>query len=284
MKTLIARLLGAYLNILSFIAPRYAGNKGFLLFCRPFRLQLSDKQKEFLNSAEKFAVDLEGQHVQAYKWGNGAKKVLFLHGWQSHSYRWKTYIEALSRDEYTIYSLDAPGHGMSAGNFLSVPVYGKLIHEFILDKGEMHAVVGHSLGSFSLLYSLHQYPLLPVRRLVLMAPPGEARDFMDFYKQTLGLSNRTLSLVINHFVEKYEVPPEYFSTTKFASSVAVSGLIIHDEEDDEAPYHYAPRIHEAWKKSKLITTKGFGHNLKSISVVKDVVDFIETPLHEPAYS
>jgi esterase/lipase len=284
MKTLITRTLGLYLNILAFVAPRHAAQKGFLLFCRPFRAPIREKQRAFLRQAEQITLDFEGQHVQGYKWGNGPKKVLFLHGWQSHTYRWKAYIEALSKEEYTIYSLDAPGHGLSAGNFLSVPVYGALIQQFILERGEMHAVVGHSLGSFSLLYAFHQYPLLPVRKMILMAPPGEAQDFMDFYKQTLRLSDRTIELVIGHFTERYQVAPDYFSTTRFAGSVNISGLIIHDEEDDEAPYRYAPMIHKAWKRSKLVTTKGFGHNLKSISVVKDVVDFIEEPVNHPAYS
>src|SRR5215207_10156996 len=101
MKTLLTRIIGLYLNALGFISPRAAGLKGFLLFCRPFRMLITQKQKEFFNTADRFTLEHEGTRIQGYQWGNGEKKILFLHGWQSHTYRWKAYIEALSKEDYT---------------------------------------------------------------------------------------------------------------------------------------------------------------------------------------
>jgi hypothetical protein len=285
MTTLLVRMFGLYLNLLGFISPRVAGHKGFLLFCRPFRLAITQKQKEFFNTADRFTVNLDAVSIQGYRWGRGPKKVLFLHGWQSHTYRWKAYIEALPKDDYTIYALDAPGHGLSGGNFLSVPLYSSLIEKFIREQGPFHSLIAHSLGGFTLLYTLYRLPLLSVGKIILMAPPGEAKDFISVFQKTLGISDRTLRFIIDHFVSRYDVPPEYFSTTKFAASINVKGLIIHDEEDQEAPYHYTVPLHQAWEKSKLISTKGFGHNLRSASVVKHVVDFVEDQSkHEPVYS
>ena len=37
------------------------------------------------------------------------------------------------------------------------------------DLGEVHAVVAHSIGSFSLMYAFHEAPLLPVKKVILMA-------------------------------------------------------------------------------------------------------------------
>jgi pimeloyl-ACP methyl ester carboxylesterase len=282
MKTLLIKMMGLYLNVLALISPSVAGRKGFLLFCRPFRLPISQKQREFFNSADKFSLKIEDHTVQGYQWGRGSKKILFLHGWQSHTYRWKAYIEALRKDDFTIYALDAPGHGLSSGNFLSVPLYSSLIENFIKDMDGIHTVVAHSLGGFSLLYTFHRRPLLPVNNIILMAPPGEASDFISVFRNTLGISERTTQLVTDHFVRQYDVTPEYFSTTKFASSLNVKGLIIHDVEDSEAPYHYSIPLQKAWEKSRLVTTKGFGHNLRSISVVKEVVEFIQESVPQPA--
>jgi hypothetical protein len=53
-------------------------------------------------------------------------------------------------------------------------------------------------------------------------------------------------------------------------------LIIHDEKDEEAPYRYAQQIHAAWAASRLITTSGLGHNLKSAQVVGKVKDFLSS--------
>jgi pimeloyl-ACP methyl ester carboxylesterase len=282
MKTMLIRMYGLYLNMLAFLMPSLAARRGFLMFCRPFRLKLTEKQHQFFNTAEKFTMQHEGISIQGYRWGQGTKTILFLHGWQSHTYRWKAYIEALPKNLYTIYALDAPGHGLSQGNFLTVPLYSALIENFIKEKGNLHSIIGHSLGSFSLLYTFYRLPLLPVNKIILMAPPGEADDFVSFFQKTLNVSDRAMKLIIGEFQNRYEVKPEFFSTRKFISSVNVRGLIIHDEEDKEAPYHYSPVLHKAWEKSRLVTTKGLGHNLKSSSIVKEVVDFVEEPAHQHA--
>lgn len=281
MKNLIIRLYGIYLNTLAWLAPAKAAETGFLLFCKPFRVPITQKQKEFFNSADKVSIDHEEEKIQGYRWGKGEKKILFLHGWQSHTYRWKPYIEALRGEEYTIYALDAPGHGLSTGNFLSVPLYSSLIENFIRDNGPFHTVVGHSLGGFSLLHTFHKYPLLQVNQLILLAPPGEASDFISVFQKTLKLNSKTLELVLDHFASRYDVTPDYFSTSRFIKSVNVKGLIIHDEEDDEAPYRYSIPLHQAWERSRLVTTKGFGHNLRSATVVTEVVDFITESNNEP---
>jgi pimeloyl-ACP methyl ester carboxylesterase len=272
-------MLGAYLDTLAVVSPSHAARQGFLLFCRPFRIAATKKQLSFFNSGDKFQINHEGVVVQGYKWGNGPKKVLFLHGWQSHTYRWKPYIEALSKDNFTVYSLDAPGHGLSSGNFLSVPLYSSVIEEFIRQHSDVHTIVGHSLGGFSLLYTMYRKPVLPVDRIILLAPPGEARDFIAGFKKALRLSNRTVNLIVDHFAKRYNVTPDYFSLLKFAEALSVNGLIIHDEDDMEAPYHYSVPLQGVWKNARLVTTKGFGHNLKSSTVVKEVVEFISEPVH-----
>src|SRR5690349_12674933 len=115
LKQLFAAAAGRYLNLMAYVAPTVAGNQGFRLFCRPFRELLNDYHKEFLRSADLFSFDHDGSRIQAYRWGNGTTKALFVHGWQSHSFRWKAYIDAMDIDEYTIYAFDAPGHGLSGG-------------------------------------------------------------------------------------------------------------------------------------------------------------------------
>jgi pimeloyl-ACP methyl ester carboxylesterase len=278
MKKIITKVLGAYLNTLAQVAPGKAARDGFYLFCRPFRAKLTNYHKKFLQTADQFSFDHDGINIQAYRFGNGPKKVLFLHGWQSHTFRWKAYIDALDKEEYTIYAFDAPGHGLSGGSYLNVPFYGEIITQLIETIGDVHAVVGHSLGGFSTLYMLHQKPNVRVGRAILMAPPGEANDFIQFYQNMLGLNQGTMKLINDYFTNEFSKPITWFSTTKFAGSVAIPGLIIHDKEDREAPYHYAERINNAWPQSRLITTEGFGHNLKSPEVVKMVTGFLEEEL------
>jgi hypothetical protein len=119
-------------------------------------------------------------------------------------------------------------------------------------------------------------------RIILLAPPGEASDFISGFQKTLGVSNRTIKLVVRHFAKRYQVTPEFLPAQRFAVSLKVKGLIIHDEDDLEAPYNYSLPLNQLWRESRLVTTKGLGHNLKSTSVVKEVADFIQEQVHEPS--
>jgi pimeloyl-ACP methyl ester carboxylesterase len=286
MKKLIPFLLGRYLNFMSYVYPTHAASTGFRIFCYPFRAAMKPHQQQFLATAEQSTLNHKGTLIKIFKWNDGPKKVLFLHGWQSHSFRWKNYVENFPADEYTIYALDAPGHGLSSGNFLTVPLYSQVVEKFIIDNGPIEAVISHSLGSFTILYTLFRLPLLPVSRLVLLAPPGEATEFIDFYQKSLGLSNRAIDGIVRHFEDVIMEPVEFFSAPKFASTINRAGLIIHDEEDDETSFNHSIAIHKAWKKSELMITKGLSHNLKSPEIVKKVSSFVreERTETEMAYS
>lgn len=273
MKRIVPRLIGMYLNMLAWLAPEAAGRKGFYLFCTPLPAPVKDYHREFLDTAEKSSFEHEGITIQTYRWGQGAKKILFLHGWQSHSFRWKNYIQSFSKEEYTLCALDAPAHGLSGGKYINLPLYSRVIDHFILNNQPLHAVISHSFGSFALLYAIWQSPTLPVERGVIMGTPGEAEDFMMFYQQVRGLSSRTMKTVRDYFEKKLGRAPSFFSASQFATAVLVPGLIIHDEKDEDASYQYAVEIHKAWRNSKLITTYGLGHNLKSIDVIRQVVEF-----------
>src|SRR5690606_36010549 len=203
MRTLITGTAGLWLEALARVAPPYAAKQGFQLFCRPWRPPLTTKQRAFLTSATAQDLLHEGYRVKTYRWGHGPRKILLLHGWQSHTYRWKAYIDAFPEDEYTLISLDAPGHGLSSGSFLSVPLYSSLVSRLVAENGPFLGVVGHSLGGFSLLYTVYREPDLPFDRMVLLAPPGEASDFIDVFRQTLRLSNHTINLVLDYFARRY---------------------------------------------------------------------------------
>lgn len=271
------RVIGLYLNTLSYVAPDKAARLGFSLFCYPARVPISAKQKAFLATAAQSSFKHEDVSIRTYQWGSGPKKILLVHGWQSHSYRWKRYVESLPKEEYTIYAFDAPGHGFSEGRFLSVPLYSEVIESFINRTGKMESIVSHSIGSFSVLYTFYRNPSLSPGNLVMLASPGEAQEFFDFYARSLALSEKCINLINSRFQELFQQSPRYFSAPLFASTLNVPGLIIHDEEDDDTPVVHSRRIHEAWKASRFIVTKGFGHNLRSDLVVSEVINFIARP-------
>jgi pimeloyl-ACP methyl ester carboxylesterase len=274
-KRILIFSIGLYLNVLAWIAPRQAGKKGFLLFCRPVRRAVKPHHLEFLNTAERFIVVYAGKKVQGYRWGTGGKKILLLHGWESHSYWWKSVVGNLSKGEFTIYSIDAPGHGLSEGSYINIPHYSGLIEQLVLNFGGVHAILAHSLGAFSSVYTLHRMPQLPVSKLVVMASPGEVTGFVAYYQKVLGLSQRSMQVIGEYFIQKLGHGPEYFSLKEFAKSLQLPGLIIHDTGDKDAPYQHAIEAHRNWKNSEMVTTTGLGHNLKSAELIEKVKRFLD---------
>lgn len=278
MKQLIAKITGFYLNILAIVAPRKAGKAGLNLFCYPFRPTLKSKQKAFLEGAKSGSFKFEDYRIQQYRWGNGPKNILLLHGWQSHTYRWKSYIESLDKNAYTIHAFDAPGHGLSTGKFLSVPLYAEVTECVIDHIGNIDTVISHSLGCFAAFYLFHRNKAITPRKMVAMGSPGEASEFFEFYKKTIGLSERASAVVMNRFEELFQRKPDFFSVPHFASSLTIPGLIVHDEDDSETAVDNAKRIHQSWNNARLVITKGAGHNLKSPEVLRDVVEFVSAPV------
>ncbi|CAN5202118.1 alpha/beta fold hydrolase [soil metagenome] len=275
MKKIIARLIGLYFNVVVCIAPRSTGKKAFYLFSSPQQPTLKPNHLDFFNTAEKFSLEVKGDRIQGYKWGTGKKILVFFHGWQSHTFRWKNYIEAFSKEEYTIYAMDAPGHGLSTGKHCNIPIYSIAIEEFLNGIPPVDTIVSHSLGSMSVLYAFYRRPSLNVKQLIITGTPGEGKEYVAFFQQTMGLSGRTMKALQEAFVKHAGHLPEFFSAIKYAGSLTIPMLSIHDEQDPETPYHHAVAIQKAGKKSRLITTTGLGHNLRSPVVIGYVVDFVE---------
>lgn len=274
-KKIMQKSIGVYFNLLSFIHPKKLKKDGFLLFCNPFARKVKPHQLEFLQKGISEVFDLEGYTIQTYKWGSGSKKILLVHGWSSHSFRWKNYIEHLVKNDFTVYALDAPAHGLSSGKSIHVVLYAKVINAFLELNSEITSIVSHSIGGFATTYFLNKYKTHSIEKVVIMGAPGEASDFFDFYKQTLGLTAKSLNLIIEEFHTQLGKVPSYFSSARFAENITIPALIVHDKQDMATNYQYSIRLNKHWKNSQLILTEGLGHDLKSKELVKQVTDFIK---------
>lgn len=274
MKKIILYLIGSVLNALAYVAPRTAGRLGFNLFCHPFRTALQRKHHTFLDTAEAVAIDHEGIRIQTYQWGNGKKHILLLHGWQSHTYRWKKYVDHFDQASYTIHAFDAPGHGRSGGNYLHIPLYSKVISQVVRHIGGVDCIIGHSIGSFATLHALYTEPDLLVESVVTLACPGEATEFLSFYTRSIGLNKRSGTLIGDHFVALFKRSPKEFSAPLFAAHLQIPGLIVHDADDRDTSIVHGERLHQAWEQSTMIRTTGLGHDLKSQDIVDAVGHFV----------
>jgi esterase/lipase len=274
MKKIIEKSIGLYFNSLALINPSLAAKKGFHLFCNPMAQALKPYQIAFLETGKNIILDYDGTKIQTYKWGNGSKKVLLIHGWASHSFRWKATIEYLIENDFTVYAFDAPAHGLSSGKILHLILYSKIIDLFLQQHKEVEHIISHSIGGFATVYWLYQNQQNTIKKVVLMGAPGEADDFFNFYKKTLGLTDKTLKILTDEFAKLLGYEPSYFSASTFAKHLQTQGLIIHDKEDKDTSYENSVKLHNNWKNSKLMLTQGLGHSLKGKVLIENIVQFI----------
>ena len=275
MQQKIVRWIGTYLNLMAPVAPGHTGKLGYKLFGRPIRKKITPEEMQLLNRAEPLHLEYNNIKIRGYRWGGGSKKILLLHGWQSHSARWKNVIPHLTECGCSVIAIDAPGHGQSGGNFFSAPLYGEVIMKLGEEVGRFHAIAGHSMGAFSTLYAQSQYKKPEADRLVIMATPGEVEDFVTYFRQRLGLNEQSLQTIRDYFQNDVGRTVEEFSITRLAENLDLPGLIIHDKQDRFAPFKYAEQLNQRWDNATLMATEGLGHHLASKKVVEAMAEFID---------
>jgi len=273
MIRLIGKIIGVYLSVLNVFSSKLAGKHAFFIFCYPFKVKLKPKQLAFYDTAQKMDFNFEGKNLAMYKWGSGTKTILCVHGWSSNTYRWKKYIETLLDNDYTVYAFDAPGHGNSEGTLLNVPIYARALEAVIAKIGKLDYLLAHSIGSFTSMYLFHNKPHLSPSKMIVMSSPGSAEEFVNFFEKLLTPSKKLMKSMEAYFEEYVGLPVAHFNINTFASIQTANALIIHDELDKETPVSNAIELHKVWKDSELILTKGFGHKMRDISVVENVVEF-----------
>lgn len=276
MKKLIFKGIGLYFNIMTYFAKTYTTEKAFQVFCTPQRVKLTERQASFMDTAESIEMISDNlPNIRVYKWGSGSRKVLMLHGWQSQSFRWIKYIQALQADGgFTIYTLDAPAHGDSGGKVLNVFMYGDTLELFTAKYGQMDAYVGHSLGGFVLLRSFAHIEAYNAAKLVVMGAPGNVSDFINFYVDMIGGSKRLKQSLYDYMRENF-IAAEDNTNLVYGPKIRAKGLIIHDVGDQDTSVEHAKKLSELWTNSSLELTEGLGHKLRDSKVVDMVVDFVK---------
>jgi pimeloyl-ACP methyl ester carboxylesterase len=266
------KIIGKILNFLAIFWPNLAGKWGLDLFLNPFARKVSEKHNAFLDTAQKAQIPFLNYSIMTYKWGSGDKHVLLVHGWSSHSGRWKKYVEALVKDGFTVYALDAPAHGNSSGKRLYLPLYKETLVHFLQTTPQIKYLVSHSIGGASSVLLLFENREIHLDKMVIMAAPGEVNDFFTMYEKTLGLKPKALHYIKKQFLALVKNPPEYYSSKRMAMELNTPVLIIHDKNDKVTDPKKSIALHENWKGSKLILTENLGHELQDDAVIKTVIE------------
>lgn len=255
-----------------------AGHDGHLAaarhaFSTPERVALTaDEQAALAGAAE---APLRHEAVKLARWTLGTgPRVVLVHGWNSRGAHLLGFAKPLVDAGFSVTLFDLPGHGDSGGHAASVVHAGRALRTLARHLGDVHAVIGHSMGSAAALLAFAHG--LSVQRSVHLAGPSSLTPMVKALALAQGLGPADAAAFAGWV--------EGFIGTRIADvdleqlrhGLRHPGLIVHDAEDRTVPFAASQALHAAWPGSRLEPVTGLGHRrlLADADVIARSVAFI----------
>lgn len=232
---------------------------------------------------------IRGLHVRVYQWGDGARPILMVHGWESRGARFAPLAEKLLAEGYSPLTFDSPGHGESQGDRTTILDYLAICQALHERYGAFEAIVAHSFGVLCTFYALKH----DVRTRCVIAVSGVS-DFcylVDEFSRRLDLIE-PVKEQLRRRIEQLFAPLDdiwnRFSVTSNAQGLQHRVLVIHDLQDEMVSVEQARKTAEHFGvRAELEITDGLGHSrpLRDPAVIDRVCAFIggeSPPLVESA--
>lgn len=275
MKKYIPKIIGFGINSIGVLAPKYAAHLSMTLFSSPKKGKTNEKQANYLSGAKQDEVDCNGITIKTYQWTGSKDTILLAHGWESNTYRWKDLIEILKAEDYNIIALDAPAHGSSGGKLFNALIYSECIHT-VAKKFNASVIIGHSVGGMATAFGNYSFPLAQVEKLILLGAPADFTGVFSRYVDMMGYNKRISKAMGQYVLDRFNHLPEYFDASEFTKDFKAKGLIVHDKKDRIIPYKDGLKFKQNYTNAEFVSTKGFGHGLKSELVYNHILDFLNT--------
>lgn len=205
-----------------------------------------------------------------YRYGEGTKRILLVHGWSGRGTQLFTLANYLVSQNYQVISFDAPAHGKSEGNKTYMKEFVECIREIQTQLGEFDGVIGHSLGAMSVINAVRLGFKTPY--LVCIAGGDLVKDIIDDFINKMQMNQIVWNSVHTYLQQKLKESTEEYSASVAVKNIHQPILIIHDTEDIDVPVAAAHNIHKHAPNSELLITEGLGH--RRILADKAVIDRI----------
>lgn len=274
-------IVGSAVNGLALVAPALAGRAAFGLFgYAGARAPLRDGEATVHAAADVDPITVNGKKVLIYRWGDGSRPVLLIHGWQSRASRFAALIPRLGDLGYTPISFDAPGNGGSGGRSTNAFEFVEAIKQIQHRYGPFEAIVAHSFGAICAFLALRDG--VRAGRLVTISGVAEFEHLADGFVALAGLSPRSKAALTARTATLFGPNPwQRLSGTHRPEQITLPILAIHDDGDRVIDPGQATRITDAYgNQARRITTTGLGHH--RILADPTVLDATLTFLTEPA--
>jgi pimeloyl-ACP methyl ester carboxylesterase len=275
----MVRLTGYALMVASLASPRLAGRLAFGLFAYPGpRARVRGSEQSVHDRAEVEPLPVAGERVVSYRWGDGSRPVLLVHGWGGRGSRFAALVPALQANGFSAITFDAPGHGESSGRSTHILGLEAIIHRLSERYGRFEAVIGHSFGVLPVFKALRSG--VAAGRVVAISGPSDLGYLPEKFAEQLGLGRRVRADLRRRMERFFASEPniwETFSAPYQSSALQLPILIVHDQDDPVVDPDQAHRLAEAYAPwARLVTTRGVGHHriLATPEVIDQIVDLL----------
>lgn len=272
----VPKWLRSLFAFLEFISPILTSRIATLFFFTPIRFNTPKLEFEISNKSLSKTIKFKNNRIKIYEWGNSKKAVLLVHGWSGRATQVAHLNEPLIEAGYKVYSFDAPAHGNSNGRHTHMLEFADLIFEIKKIHPEIESVIGHSIGGAACIYALTQG--LNAKKCIIIGSPVSTHWVLNSFCKQINVSIKVENLMKNHLEYKFQKQFDDISIDSMVKKINTKGMIIHCENDLDAPVKHAKYIHKNWKNSTLVLTQNLGHRkiLKNKEVSESIIDFLKT--------
>ena len=245
-------------------------------FSTPERVPLSPAEKAALAGAAEAPLRHEGVKLARWTLGQGPR-VLLVHGWNSRGAHLLGFARPLVEAGFSVTLFDLPGHGDSGGHVSSVVHAARALRTVAAALGELHAVVGHSMGSAAALLGFARG--LSVRRSVHLAGPSSLTPMVQGIARAQGLGPGDAAAFAGWVEGFIGTRLACVDLERLVHGLRHPGLIWHDPDDRTVPFAASQALHDAWPGSTFERVAGLGHRrlLGDPDVIRRSVAFIAQP-------
>ncbi|MEO8018082.1 MAG: alpha/beta fold hydrolase [Pseudomonadota bacterium] len=272
----LQRRLRRLFAFLQWLSVPLAGRIAFRMFLTPPRRAVEPGDAPVIAQANKVLLRSGTDEFIVWKWGDGDPCVVLLHGWGSHAARFGNFIAPLRAAGFSVIGIDAPAHGASPGRRSDLPRFRDSLAQVLRMHSPVHAVVGHSLGGGAMLTVLAEIGEHHPRKICLFGVPSDMDYILESFAMMLGLKDAARANLRKRFAAHFGRPATAISVTAAAPSVRIPVLVVHDEEDNVAPFAQGAALASAIPLATLWRTRGMGHSgaLRDAETIERVVNFL----------
>lgn len=252
-------------KVLGFIMPEHIARSNAKIFLTPRQHKLKGWEKEAEKTARRENVTPE---LSAAIWGDGDKKVLLVHGWESRATQMYNFVQPLLDKGYRVVAIDAPLHGHSKGTESNPLAFSRAIMAVDEKLGPFEAAVGHSMGAAAISIALEAG--VTFKRSVLISSPANLYRVLMAFGRFMGLSDKCQHRFVRSIEKTVGRPAKELDVARVFSELQPEALVIHADDDKEIPFHSMHEIKKGHPSLETYNASGLGH--RKILRDKDLAD------------